>query len=71
MDLDTKRDIEDLKRQLKAVQNEKEKIKEKLGVIEAREDDLLKRIAKLSDDEYVADMLSLVYEQRHKETGKK
>lgn len=70
MDLDTKRDIEDLKRQLKVVQSEKEKIKEKLGTIEAQEDALLKKIASLSDDEYVADMLSLVYEQRHKLSGK-
>ncbi len=66
LDADTRRDIEDLKRQLKIYEDDEAQLMKELEVCRARKNDVKERLKKLSDDDkYQSDMLARVYEQRH------
>ena len=66
LDADTKRDIEDLKRQLKYYEDQEESLLKELDTIRARKKDVKDKLKVLSNDEkYQQDMLTMVYQQRH------
>ncbi len=66
LDADTKRDIEDLKRQLGLIQDEENKILKDLEVLRAKKNEINEKLKELSNDEkYQQDMLAMVYQQRH------
>ena len=66
IDADTKRDIEDLKRQLKVFEDEEAQLLKELEVCRARKKDIKDKLKILSNDEkYQQDMLTMVYQQRH------
>ena len=66
LDADTRRDIEELKRQLKYYENQEESLLKELDTIRARKTDVKDKLKVLSnDDKYQSDMLAMVYQQRH------
>lgn len=65
MDSEAKRVVEDLKRQLKIVDNDIDRLKGEMSILEGKKRDILDRIASLSDEKYQEDMLTLVYQQRN------
>ena len=67
MDADTKRDIEDIKMTIHNLENEEAQLIKDLERVRKYKKDAIERLKALSDDEkYQADMLAMVYEQRHK-----
>ena len=67
MDVDTKRDIEDLKVTLQKMEAEEQNLLNDLETLRARKMEIKEKLKVLSNDEkYQADMLAMVYEQRHK-----
>lgn len=66
LDADTKRDIEELKRDLKFFEDEEAQLLKELEVCRARKAEVKEKLKKLSDDDkYQQDMLEMVYKQRH------
>lgn len=66
LDADTRRDIEELKRQLKYYEDQEESLLKELDTIRARKTDVKDKLKVLSDDDkYQQDMLTMVYQQRH------
>ncbi|MBE5910499.1 hypothetical protein [Pseudobutyrivibrio sp.] len=66
IDADTKRDIEDLKRQLKTFEDEEAQLLKELETCRARKTEIKDKLKVLSnDDKYQQDMLAMVYQQRH------
>ena len=66
LDADTRRDIEELKRQLKYYEDQEESLLKELETIRARKTDVKDKLKVLSDDDkYQSDMLAMVYQQRH------
>ena len=66
LDADTKRDIEELKRDLKFFEDEEAQLLKELEVCRARKAEVKDKLKKLSDDDkYQQDMLEMVYKQRH------
>ena len=66
IDADTKRDIEDLKRQLKRYEDDEAHLLRELETLRARKNEVKDKLKKLSNDEgYQQDMLTMVYQQRH------
>lgn len=67
MDAETKREIEDIKLTIKSLETEEAQLIKDLERVRKYKKDALERLKMLSDDEhYQADMLAMVYEQRHK-----
>lgn len=61
------RRIEELNRQLKEVTSEEDRLKSQMETVLAKKTALLSEIRKLSnEDNFTAEALSMVYEQRHK-----
>ncbi|GEM_PF-846490 len=72
IDADTKRDIEDLKRQLKTLEDEEAQLLRELETCRARKTEIKDKLKVLSnDDKYQEDMLAMVYQQRHGNKSKK
>ena len=65
MDSEARRVVEDLKRQLKIVDNDIDRLKSEMSILEGKRRDILDKIASLSDEKYQEDMLALVYQQRN------
>lgn len=65
MDSEARRVVEDLKRQLKIVDNDIDRLKSEMSILEGKKRDILDKIASLSDEKYQEDMLTLVYQQRN------
>jgi len=66
IDADTRRDIEDLKRQLKMYEDDEAQLLRELEVCRARKKEVNDKLKSLSnDDKYQEDMLAKVYQQRH------
>ena len=66
LDADTRRDIEDLKRNLKIYEDEEAQLLKELETCRARKAEVKEKLRKLSnDDKYQQDMLEMVYKQRH------
>ncbi|MCR5194729.1 MAG: hypothetical protein K6D38_00280 [Pseudobutyrivibrio sp.] len=66
IDADTRRDIEDLKRQLKSYEDDEAQLLRELEVCRARKREISDKLKALSnDDKYQQDMLAMVYQQRH------
>ena len=66
LDADTRRDIEDLKRQLKVYEDEELQLLKELETCRARKLEISSKLKSLSDDnKYQEDMLAKVYQQRH------
>ncbi len=65
LDAETKRDIEDLKRQLKTYEDEEAQLIKELETCRARKAEVKDKLKVLSnDDKYQQDMLNMVYQQR-------
>jgi len=65
LDAETKRDIEDLKRQLKTYEDEEAQLLKELETCRARKAEVKDKLKVLSnDDKYQQDMLNMVYQQR-------
>lgn len=65
LDAETKRDIEDLKRELKSFEDEEANLLKELETLRARKNVVKDKLKVLSnDDKYQQDMLSMVYQQR-------
>ena len=72
LDADTKRDIEDLKIQLKKFEDEEAQLMKELETLRARKNEVKDKLKVLSnDDKYQQDMLTMVYQQRHGAAAKK
>ncbi len=66
LDADTKRDIEELKIQLKKFEDEEAQLMRELETLRARKTEVKDKLKVLSnDDKYQQDMLTMVYQQRH------
>ncbi len=66
LDADTKRDIEELKRQLSELENQEEDLMKELDTLRARKTEVREKLKVLSnDDRYQQEMLTMVYQQRH------
>lgn len=66
LDADTKRDIEELKRQLSELENQEENLMKELDTLRARKTEVREKLKVLSnDDRYQQEMLTMVYQQRH------
>ncbi len=66
LDADTKRDIEELKRQLSILESQEEDIMKELETLRARKTEVKDKLKVLSnDDKYQQEMLTMVYQQRH------
>jgi prefoldin subunit 5 len=66
LDADTRRDIEELKRQLKYFEDQEASLLNELETVRARKMEVKDKLKVLSDDEkYQQDMLAMVYQQRH------
>jgi len=66
LDADARRDIEDLKREIKFYENEEESLMRELETLRLRKSAAREKLKKLSDDsKYQQDMLEMVYKQRH------
>ena len=66
LDADTRRDIEELKRQLSILEGQEEGLLKELESLRARKTDVKNKLKVLSDDDkYQQDMLTMVYQQRH------
>ncbi len=66
LDADTKRDIEELKIQLKKFEDEEAQLMRELETLRARKTEVKDKLKVLSnDDKYQQDMLNMVYQQRH------
>ncbi len=71
LDAETKRDIEDLKRELKAFEDEEATLLKELETLRARKNVVKDKLKALSnDDKYQQDMLNMVYQQRHGASSK-
>ena len=71
MDSDTRRDIEDLKSQLKNLQAEEDNMMLELEKLRVRKIEIQDRIKELSnDDKYQQNMLEMVYQQRQQNARK-
>lgn len=71
LDAETKRDIEDLKRELKRYEDEEAQLMKELEVLRARKTEVKDKLKVLSnDDKYQQDMLNMVYQQRHGASSK-
>ena len=65
LDAETKRDIEDLKRELKSYEDEEANLLKELETLRARKNVVKDKVKVLSnDDKYQQDMLNMVYQQR-------
>ena len=66
LDADTRRDIEELKGDLKLYEDEEAQLLKELETCRARKAEVKDKLKKLSDDDkYQQDMLEMVYKQRH------
>jgi len=71
LDAETKRDIEDLKRELKRYEDEEAQLMKELEVLRARKTEVKDKLKVLSnDDKYQQDMLNMVYQQRRGASSK-
>lgn len=71
LDAETKRDIEDLKRELKAFEDEEANLLKELETLRARKNVVKDKLKVLSnDDKYQQDMLNMVYQQRRGASSK-
>ena len=71
LDAETKRDIEDLKRELKRYEDEEAQLMKELEVLRARKTEVKDKLKALSnDDKYQQDMLNMVYQQRRGASSK-
>lgn len=64
LELEKFREIEELKKELRLLQAEEERIKKQLAEIKGKESVVLKKISMHSNEKYEADALAMVYEQR-------
>ena len=66
LDADTKRDIEELKRQLSVLESQEEDLLKELEMLRARKTEVKEKLMDLSnDDKYQQEMLTMVYQQRY------
>ena len=66
LDADTKRDIEELKRQLSVLESQEEDLMKELEILRARKTEVKEKLRDLSnDDKYQQEMLTMVYQQRY------
>ncbi len=71
LDAETKRDIEDLKRELKKFEDEEADLLKELETLRARKNEVMEKLKVLgNDDKYQQDMLTMVYQQRHGNSNK-
>lgn len=72
IDADTRRDIEDLKRQLKMYEDDEAQLLKELEVCRARKREVNDKLKELSnDDKYQMEMLAMVYQQRQGKSSSK
>lgn len=57
--------VDSLKKELRAIEAEEERVKKELETLNSKKQAVLKELGKFNDEKYEADMLHLVYEQRH------
>jgi hypothetical protein len=58
------RELEDLKRQLKSIEMEEAQLEEQMAILRKHKASILTKLNENSDEQYEADMLARVYEQR-------
>lgn len=58
------RELEDLKRQLKSIEMEEAQLEEQMAILRKHKASILAKLNENSDEQYEADMLARVYEQR-------
>ncbi|MBO6155790.1 MAG: hypothetical protein J6O60_10170 [Lachnospiraceae bacterium] len=62
------REIEDLKRQLKTIEMEEAQLEEQMAILRKHKASILAKLNENSDEQYEADMLARVYEQRRNQS---
>ena len=62
------RELEDLKRQLKSIEMEEAQLEEQMAILRKHKASILAKINENSDEQYEADMLARVYEQRRNQS---
>lgn len=62
------RELEDLKRQLKSIEMEEAQLEEQMSILRKHKASILAKINENSDEQYEADMLARVYEQRRNQS---
>jgi predicted nuclease with TOPRIM domain len=62
------RELEDLKRQLKSIEMEEAQLEEQMAILRKRKASILTKLNEKSDEQYEADMLARVYEQRRNQS---
>lgn len=62
------RELEDLKRQLKSIEMEEAQLEEQMAILRKHKASILAKLNEKSDEQYEADMLARVYEQRRNQS---
>ncbi len=62
------RELEDLKRQLKSIEMEEAQLEEQMAILRKHKASILTKLNENSDEQYEADMLARVYEQRRNQS---
>ncbi|MCR5354086.1 MAG: hypothetical protein K6E43_00745 [Lachnospiraceae bacterium] len=62
------RELEDLKRQLKSIEMEEAQLEEQMAILRKHKASILAKLNENSDEQYEADMLARVYEQRRNQS---
>ncbi len=62
------RQVEDLKRQLKSIEMEEAQLEEQMAILRKHKASILTKLNENSDEQYEADMLARVYEQRRNQS---
>ena len=62
------RELEDLKRQLKSIEREEAQLEEQMAILRKHKASILTKLNEKSDEQYEADMLARVYEQRRNQS---
>lgn len=62
------RQVEDLKRQLKTIEMEEAQLEEQMAILRKHKANILTKLNENSDEQYEADMLARVYEQRRNQS---
>ncbi|MBE5896739.1 MAG: hypothetical protein E7281_03145 [Lachnospiraceae bacterium] len=62
------RELEDLKRQLKSIEMEEAQLEEQMAILRKHKASILTKLNEKSDEQYEADMLARVYEQRRNQS---
>jgi len=62
------RELEDLKRQLKSIEMEEAQLEEQMAILRKHKASILTKLNEKSDEQYEADMLARVHEQRRNQS---